>query len=48
MSDNQQLSLEDEDKKKAEGRAFIKKLIIGKLILLIVMACVGYYLFISI
>lgn len=47
MSDDQQDTIED-DVKKAKGKAFIKKLIITKVILLIIMAGVGYYLFLTI
>ncbi len=47
MSDAQPHSTEDE-LKKAQGRAFIKKLIIGKVIFLGVMGGIAYYLFQSI
>jgi len=46
MSDNQQTTTDE--KNKADGRAFIKKLIIGKVIFLIIMAGVGYYLYLTI
>ncbi len=44
MSDAQQHSTEDEQKR-ALGRAFIKKLIIGKVIFLGLMGGIAYYLF---
>ncbi len=47
MSDEHQTTAEDE-KSKVAGKAFIKKLIIGKVIFLIVMAGVGYYLYLTI
>jgi len=47
MNDDQQDATKD-DIKKTEGKAFIKRLIITKLILLIIMAGVGYYLFLTI
>ncbi len=47
MSEAQQ-DTSEEAIKKAAGKAFIKKLIIAKVILLIFMAGVGYYLFMTI
>ncbi len=45
---NDQHPATEEDIKKAEGKAFIKKLIIAKVILLVFMAGIGYYLFMTI
>ena len=49
MSDNQSPTPEEiEAQNKAAGKAFIRKLIIGKVILLIVLSGVGYYLYLTI
>ncbi len=47
MSDARTHSTEEADKR-AQGRAFIKRLIIGKVIFLTIMGGIAYYLFQSI